>query len=100
MSKSENSSAFNYCNTCDGKSRDNPQLHEPRIQHILQKKNLVGGLKKEGVTGLWVPRVTEAPNGNAQGSCEASRASLSAKGTERTLHEQLNHLGGSADWMN
>lgn len=51
MAKTENSHGFNYCTTRDGKHTDGPQLYEPLIHHILQKKKPVDGLKKEGVTG-------------------------------------------------
>lgn len=38
MAKTENSSGFHYCTTCDRKSTDGSQLYEPLTQHVLQEK--------------------------------------------------------------
>ena len=51
MAKTENSSGFNYCTTCQGKSIDGPHLYEPLIHHVLQRIKIVDGFKKGGVTG-------------------------------------------------
>lgn len=53
------------------------------MNHILQKKMLVDGLKKEGFPGQWAPRVAGGTKGREgcgkeQGCWEGSFASLSA----------------------
>ena len=106
MAKTENSSGFNYCITCDGKSRDDPQLYEPLIHHVLQKKKLVDGLKKEA---LW--SVSTLGGRRPQGEGRArGRAGLLQREPGFTqcrghpgdfgLDEWLDHLGGCAEWMN